>query len=102
MHDPVSFDSLGRSTFVKDESFLDTHVTRTAENCFVCAGRLPITGNSCSVWPDSVWILPVSRTEEIPLIFSKLCFLCSDSQQKSNGRVNITDKTQNIYNWINY
>jgi len=93
MHDPVSFDSFRRSTFVEDESFLDTYVTRTAVNGFVCTGCFPITGNSCSVWSDSVWILSFSRAEEIPLIFSKLCFLCIHKTKKQISKVALNMNT---------
>lgn len=76
MHDPICLDSLRWSTLVENKSFLHPHILGPAVNCFVCAGGFPVTRHRCSIGSDSIRVLPVPGAEEVPFIFSKLCFLC--------------------------
>lgn len=77
MHNPIRLDPLWWSTLVENKSLLHPHVLWRTVNCLVCAGGLPITWHGCAIGPDSVRVLPVPGAEEVPFIFSKLCFLCT-------------------------
>lgn len=81
MHDPIWFNSFRWLPSVEHESFLDSDffVTISGWNHrFICTGRFPITRSSSSVRSSSVWIFPITWTEEVPLLFSEQSLLCKN------------------------
>lgn len=79
MHDPVSFRSFWWTTLVEHKCLFHSialHPTGS-ENWFVSSSSLPITRSSCSIRPQSIRILPVPRSKEIPFILPKQSLTCS-------------------------
>lgn len=83
MHDPIGLNALWWLALVKNKSFFHPNILRPAINCLVCPCGLPITWHSCSIRPNPIWVLPVSWGKEIPLIFPKLCLVCTTQNTQS-------------------
>lgn len=79
IHDPLRLNSFRRRTGIKDQSFLDSYPPRPTRvyDRLVRSGRLPVTRRRRSVRPRSFRVLPLSRGEEVPLIFSKQSLVCT-------------------------
>jgi hypothetical protein len=77
MHDPVSFETFWRPSFVKDQCLFHTNIlsTVTPLDRFVCASCLPVPRCSRTIWSNSVRVLSIPWAEEVPLPISKYRFI---------------------------
>lgn len=73
MHDPISFDALGRLAAVEDQRFLhaDFLSAVSRHNRLVSAGGFPVSRRSRAIRPLAVGVLSLSRAEEVPLLLAE-------------------------------
>lgn len=77
VHDPVTFDTLGSSPAVKNQSLLHPkkRTSLGAVNLSVLAGGFPVAGFSGTVGAKPGRVFPVTQAEKVPLFLSHLCFV---------------------------
>lgn len=72
MHHPVGTFSLGRASMVVDKCFLVPHSLGVLRDGPVLSGSLPVANFGGPIRSRSIWILPIPRAEEIPLLIATL------------------------------
>ena len=87
IHDPIRLRSLRRSTWIKHQSFLHSYAlwSTRRKNWLVSSCCLPVSWGCSPVWPQSIWVLSVSRAKEIPLLFSKQRLICKFTTKTKTG-----------------
>lgn len=77
MHDPIGFGAFRCFPNIENESFLYANLSTSGGDDFVGSGGFPVPRPRDPVWSGTVWILSVSRAEEVPFFLTENGFACT-------------------------
>lgn len=76
VHNPICFGAFGCFSHVKNEGFFDAHFPAFGGDDLVGSGGFPVTRPGYSVGSGPVWVLSVSRAEEVPFFLTEKRLAC--------------------------